>query len=148
MHSVEKYIKFNMTFSNIEKELQKYKNSSLTEYGLRSTHLLCMVRLKDSGGMTPTELAESCSVNKALISRVTADLFERGYIEFTADSADKKYRKKMALSNEGERITEEIIQKITHAVSAVSGNISARKLAVFYDVLFTIEKNIENLSKK
>ena len=147
MLSVEKYLKFNSIISNIEKELQKYKNSNLAEYNLRSTHMQCMILLSKSNGMTAMELVDSCAVNKALVSRVTSDLFERGYIEFTPDSADRKYRKKMVLTEEGSRITEEIIAKITGAVTAVSGNISERKLAIFYDVLFTFEKNIENLSK-
>jgi len=147
MHSVEKYIRFNLTVSNIEKALQKYKNSNLTEYNLRSTHMLCLISLKDGGGLTAMDLAEVCSVNKALISRMTADLFEMGYIEYTADSADKKYKKKMILTEDGRSVTEEIIGKITKAVDAVSGNIPDFKLAVFYDVLFTIEKNLTNLAE-
>jgi len=147
MRSVEKYIKFNLTVSNIEKALQKYKNCNLTEYNLRSTHMLCLIRLRDSEGMTAVDLAEACAVNKALISRITSDLFERGYIEYTADSADKKYRKRIALTADGCSVTDEIIQKITSTVEAVSGGISEARLAVFYDVLFTIEKNLTNLAE-
>lgn len=146
MLSVEKYIKFSSIVSNIEKELQKYKNTNLEEYNLRSTHMQCLISLNDSDGMTAVDLADACAVNKAMISRVASDLLERGYIGFTPDSADKKYRKKMALTEEGKRVVDEIIAKIRHAVTAVSGNIPEEALSVFYDVLFTIEDNIEKLS--
>lgn len=147
MLSVEKYIRFNLTVSNIEKALQKYKNSNLAEYNLRSTHMLCLVSLKYGEAMTAADLADVCAVNKALISRVTADLFDMGYIEYTADSINKKYKKKITLTESGLNVTDEIAEKITSAVTSVSGQISETRLAVFYDVLFTIEKNLTNLAK-
>ena len=82
-----------------------------------------------------------------LLSRVTADLFDMGYIEYTADSINKKYKKKITLTESGLNVTDEIVEKITSAVTSVSGQISETRLAVFYDVLFTIEKNLTNLAK-
>ena len=124
MLSVEKYIRFNLAIANVEKALQKYKNSNLAEYNLRSTHMLCLISLKYGEAMTAADLADVCAVNKALISRTTADLFEMGYIEYTADSAERKYKKKITLTESGQHVTDEIVEKITNAVASVSGNIS------------------------
>ena len=109
--------------------------------------MLCLVSLKYGEAMTAADLADVCAVNKALISRVTADLFDMGYIEYTADSVNKKYKKKITLTESGLNVTDEIVEKITSAVTSVSGQISETRLAVFYDVLFTIEKNLTNLAK-
>lgn len=148
MLSVEKYIRFNLIISSLEKSLQKYKNSNMTEYDLRSTHILCLISLKNSKGLTAAELIDTCSVNKALISRITADLFKRGYIEYTPDSADKKYKKRMVLTDEGRAVTDDIERKINRAVDFVSGTIPDEKLETFYEVLTTIETNITSLAKQ
>ena len=108
--------------------------------------MLCLISLKYGEAMTAADLADVCAVNKALISRTTADLFEMGYIEYTADSAERKYKKKITLTESGQHVTDEIVEKITNAVASVSGNISETRLAVFYDVLFTIERNLTKLA--
>ena len=81
--SGERYVRFCMAVEQMAKTLQKYKNEKLAAFGLRSMHLMFMFQLHQSeDGLTGTELAAICSVDKAFISRVTGELISLGYVEY------------------------------------------------------------------
>ena len=74
-------------------------------------------------------------------SRVLAELRERGYV--AAAGPEGRYKKRYALTPEGQGITAEIQAAILEINRFVSDGILPEDLAVFYRTLRTITENLE-----
>ena len=137
----DRYITFSITIEQIAKNLQKLKNERMAMFGLRSVHVTCLVRLgQDNKGLTGAELAECCEVDKSLISRVIGELEEKGYVYY--EVCDKKYRRKIFLTESGMHVLEEVRSILFDAVDAVRGDASDEDVETFYRVLNYFDRNI------
>ena len=71
----ERFQTFSGLISRAEKALQRAKAENVRGYGLRSVHVSCLLALYEhEEGLTGTELAAVCGVDRAQISRVAAEL--------------------------------------------------------------------------
>lgn len=141
------FIRFSLATETILKNIQKYKNEKLEKFGLRGMHLMYMYCLdKAPGGMTPAELTKVCGVDKAFISRVTAELKQRGYVlygeEGCTDPDHQKYKKHIRLTPAGKNIMAHVNEMITHAVSTMTSGITRDQLETFYLVLSRLDGNL------
>lgn len=142
----ERYVKFCMAVEQMAKTLQKYKNEKLAVFGLRSMHLMFMFQLNQAEeGLTGTELAVNCSVDKAFISRVTGELSELGYIEYR-NKTGTKYKNKLILTEKGREVMEKVSEIIDTTIAAVSKEITTAEFDIFYKVLGTVNSNLERFS--
>ncbi|MBR2908028.1 MAG: MarR family transcriptional regulator [Clostridia bacterium] len=142
--SEDRYITFSISIEQIAKNLQRLKNERMAAFGLRSVHVTCLVRLGQSPkGMTGADLAETCGVDKSLISRVIGELEEKGYICY--EKSNKKYRRKIFLTDSGFLVLGEVQKLVEEAVGAVRGDVSDRDLECFYRVLNYFDRNICSL---
>lgn len=141
---MERFTAFTVNLANVERNLQKIKSKKMAEYGLRSTHLMCMIKIyTTNGGLTPTELARVCAIDKAFVSRISADLVERGLIEFDKNITDgRKYKNKYVLTDSGVKILDEITNIINDVISGIDSDITQEELKCFYKVLDTINSTI------
>ena len=81
MNETEKFYEFTGLVSRVGKALRRAQEKYTRDFGLRSVHVSCLLRLLDApGGLSATELSERCGVDRAQISRVSADLAERGLV--------------------------------------------------------------------
>ncbi|MBE6569263.1 MAG: winged helix-turn-helix transcriptional regulator [Ruminococcaceae bacterium] len=139
----ERFARFCFAIDKVAKNLQKYKNEHLEKFGLRSMHLMYLVSLGHTPeGMTATELAQSCSVDKAFISRLTGDLCDAGYVEYKTKKSTK-YNNKLILTETGHRIMTEIQKIIDDSVQHIIGDIPETHLTIFYSVLTRIADHLE-----
>jgi len=114
----------------------------MDSYGLGSAHTLCMCIMRNySEGITKTELAVLCGVDKAQISRLIGELLKKEYVSTTAP--EKSYRQKYKLTAKGESVSAEIEKIVVDINSYVSGDISPEELEVFYS---TFEKICHRLA--
>lgn len=150
--SYDRFVRFSIATDTILKNIQKYKNEKLEAFGLRSMHLMYLYCLdKESGGMTPVELAKKCSVDKAFISRVTTELRKLGYVNYDSDMQNDekkdsaKYKKRLLLTDEGKRIMTSINEMVTDAVEKVTSGVTREQLDTFYFVLSKFDENIDGL---
>lgn len=145
---MERFTAFTVNLSNIERDLHKIKSKKMAEYGLRATHLMCMVQIFcHEDGLSPTELARTCAIDKAFVSRITADLIDRNFIKFNEKYNDgRKYRLKYVLTDDGISVMQEINEVVDKLIAEVYGQVSAEELACFYKVLDTINSSINVLS--
>ncbi len=144
--SGERYVRFCMAVEHMAKALQKYKNEKLAVFGLRSMHLMFMVQLNQADdGLTGTELAANCSVDKAFISRVTGELSELGYVEYR-NKVGTRYKNKLILTEKGRAVMAEVSEMIDSTISAVSSELTAEQFDTFYEVLGTVNRNLEQYS--
>jgi len=143
----DRYIKFSLTVEQLAKNLQKLKNARMAEFGLRSVHVTCIVRLGQTvEGLTSAQLSEACDVDKSLVSRVIGELQEKGFV--TYEVCDKIYRRRIQLTESGMEVFYSLRHIIYEAVDAVRGTISDRDVEVFYSVLNYFDRNICELIKE
>lgn len=146
------FIRFSLATDTILKNIQKYKNEQLSAYGLRSMHLMFLYRLdKAEDGMTPGELAQSCSVDKAFISRITTELKNLGYVDYSAERPSfgrLRYKKRLSLTEAGRHVMEAVNTKVCEAVDKISEGISPEQLETFYTVLALMDSNLLALAEE
>ena len=112
------------------------------EYGLSGTYTLCLRQLYASPeGITRTQLAHRCGVDRAQITRVIGELIEKELVEELGNGAN--YRKKCILSDKGRALTADINALVTKINTFVSGNISKERLELFYETLNEICENLK-----
>ncbi len=143
----DRFIRFSLTMDTVLKKIQRYKNDHLVEYGLRSMHLMPMYCLfREPAGLTAGELAKSCSVDKAFISRITGDLRKLGYVEYSPDSENVQYKKHLLLTERGMTVMHSVDRMIREAVERITHGLSSEDLHTFYGVLAAFDSNLISLS--
>ena len=139
---------FTLTLSNILKSIKKIKDKRMNSYGLRSSHVMVLYLLgRAPQGMTPVELAESGSVDKALISRIINELTEKGLV-ITKQAEGRRYKIGLVLTPDGQKIAEYIASVVSEMQQKVSGNIPAEDMETFYRVLFTLQDNFQAIAEQ
>ena len=139
----DRFIRFSITMDTVLKKIQKYKNEQLTAYGLRSMHLMPMYCLfREPDGLTAVELAKKCSVDKAFISRITGDLRELGYIDFTEQNTTAQYKKHLSLTDTGKKVMLGVNDLIGKAVELITQGIPEEEIRTFYRVLHSFDNNL------
>ena len=133
---------FNGMICYAVKHMERLKAEGMSEYGLSGTHTLCMRQLfQASEGLTRTELAQSCGVDRAQITRVIGELLAKGFVEERGGASN--YRKKCALTEKGKEVTADINDRVERIIRFVSGSIPPERLAIFYETLGEICDNLE-----
>ena len=100
---------FSPAVLQLVKTVQAMKSRKMAEYGLKGTNAHCLCAIYDSGevGLTATELARHCEIDKAQVSRCMAELGEKGFV-FRDEQEGKQYRQKYRLTPEGEKAAADI----------------------------------------
>lgn len=143
----ERFESFSSLIGNTWKNLNRLKNKKMAVYGLGSAHTICMRHLYGQPqGLTKTELARLCEVDKAQISRVTGILIEKGYA--ACIGTGKSYNRRLILTQKGEDTTREINRIVTEINNYVSGDIPEEDLRAFYRTLETICENLRKAEEK
>lgn len=142
---MERFTAFTINLSNIERSLHKAKGKKMAQYGLRATHLMCMIQIDQSeDGLTPTEISKTCAIDKAFVSRITSDLMDQEFIKINDKFNDgRKYRQKYVLTEKGYGLMAEIREIIDRVVANISGTVTDDELKCFYKVLDVINSNID-----
>ncbi len=138
-----------VSLDNINKCINKVKNIKISEFGIRSSHFDCMMHIDLSAdGLTPTEISKDCGVDKAFVSRTTADLIKGGFIQTNQKFNDgRKYRNKYILTEKGKEVIKETKALIEKYFSDVSGKISEYEMKCFWRVMLTINETVNKKSK-
>lgn len=130
----DRFEDFSTLICSALKSLQRIKNRGMEPYGLGSTHTICLKKLHSvPKGLTRTELAALCEIDKAQISRLVGELIDKGYAY--EESGGKGYRKKILLTESGKNVANEIDEKVRRVLCYVSGDIPAEDLDVMYRTL-------------
>ena len=134
-----------LALDRIAKNTKRVIDSILEHHGLRSTHASCFFRICETeGGLTSTELAEACGVDKAFISRITAELTSSGYIMKDPSSKGIVYKRKFILTDKGAKTYNALIKELSDIFDKASITVSREKLAVFDEIMNLLDDNIIN----
>lgn len=138
-----RFLVFHQSFDSILKNIKKKEMSYMSEYGLRSVHMGCLLRIKHSErGMTITELSRESNTDKALISRVIKELTLDGFVTTKTAGEDKSYRKKYYLTEKSENVVSDIDEDIGSYMAQARVGISDADMLKFYETLAVLTKNI------
>lgn len=138
-----RFLMFYQSFDSVLKDIKKKETSYMSEYGLRSVHMGCLLRIKQNGGgMTVTELAKASNTDKALISRTIKELATDGFVTVTGKEDVKSYNKKYCLTEKSEKITSYIDEDIGAYMAKARADIPEEDMKTFYEVLASLTKNI------
>ena len=134
-----------ISLENINKCITKIKSIKISEFGIRSAHFNCLMRIDlSSEGLTPTELSKDCGVDKAFVSRTTADLMNGGFIQINQKFNDgRKYRNKYILTEKGKEVIKETKALIEKYFMDISDKISEYDMKCFLRVIFAISESVE-----
>ena len=139
----ERFLIFYQSFESVLKNIKKKEKSYMSEYGLRSVHMGCLLRIKQSEkGMTVTQLAKVSNTDKALISRVIKELTQDGFVSTKTAGEDKNYNKKYRLTEKGEKIATDINEDMGSYMARARVGVSEEEMLRFYETLALLSKNI------
>ena len=133
-----------VSFESINKCVNRIKSSKISKYGLRPSHFDCMVHIDLSeDGLTSTEISKECKVDKAFVSRTTADLMEGGFIELNQKFNDgRKYRVKYILTEKGKNVLLETRALIDEFFADMIGVVSEEEMKCFWKVIKALNETI------
>ncbi len=139
--------KFMTLVIGASRSVTRLKARYMNEYGLGSTHTMCIRQLYfASAGLTRTQLAERCELDKAQVSRIVGELAERGCI--VEGQAKSNYKRKIMLTDDGRRIAEDINQIVLRINQFVSGTLTDEEISTFYRVFGQICENLKTAEEK
>ena len=142
----DRFILFSTFLNDAQKSLARIKHKKMDSFGLGSAHTLCMCLLEERPqGVTKSELARLCGVDKAQISRVVSDILEKNYASIS--NPECNYRQKYVLTEEGRAIAVEMRKLILEINTFVSENIPADQIDNFYDTFKVICSNLKKAEK-
>ena len=142
----DRFEKFTVLISKINRSIRRIKNQEMADYGLRSPHISCLYYLYSSGGLTATELCERCEEDKATISRALDYLETNGYITCESRSA-KRYKSRILLTERGQEISEEISEKVRLVLDEVGVGLTEEERISFYRSLTLISDGLERCAE-
>ena len=138
-----RFLIFYQSFERVVKDIKKKEQSYMSEYGLRSVHMGCLLRIKQSEkGMTITQLAKASNTDKALISRVIKELSAQGFVTTKTAGEDKSYNKKYYLTEKSEKIATDINEDIGEYMAKARVGIPEEDMLKFYETLALLSQNI------
>ena len=139
MRQEDRFVRFQNLIYNASKSLLHIKTVGMEEYGLASAHASCLWSLNGrDDGMTRTELARACAVDKAQISRLICELSEMGYV--LEASKGKGYRKKILLTEEGRQVAKSVDHKVQLVLAYIDQEIPEERIGDMYETLAKICK--------
>lgn len=143
---MENFSSIALYLANINRCFNKLKSIIISKFGIRQAHFNCMMYIDLSpDGLTPTEISRDCGVDKAFVSRTTADLMNGGFIQTNQKFNDgRKYRNKYVLTEKGKEVIRETKATIEKYFSKISEKISEYEMKCFWRVIMAINETADN----
>ena len=144
-----RFEQFSFVISGIYREIQKIERDEMIKHGYRGAFAVYFATLKRyEEGLTSAEICELCDKDKAAVSRIIAEMEEKGLAE-RAKSSPRGYRAKIVLTEKGKEIADFVEKRAMSAVGAVSGEMMTETQREFlYATLDTIYKNLRKVSRE
>lgn len=140
----ERFAKFTMTLSRMNRNIQKLKTDGMGQFGLKAVDTLCLYQLSEGGELTFSQLVQCCDVDAALVSRTLSALVKNGMVEKTG--LPGKYNASYQLTDMGTDCWRKICPIITEIQERADEGIDPEDLEVFYRVLDQLNTNFELLN--
>ena len=142
---LNRFARFSLAISEIDRCRHKLAAEEMAEYGLNSAHAVYLNALYDyDQGITASKLGELCCKNKADVSRMVAILEKQGLVRKEGVTGNL-YRAKLLLTDEGRKAAEHVQARAALAVELAGAGLSDTDRDVFYRCLELITANLQKL---
>jgi DNA-binding MarR family transcriptional regulator len=119
----------------------------MAAYGLKGTNVVCLCCiLLSEDGLTATQLAAACRIDKAQVSRAMTELVKRGLV-FRDDMNGHRYKQKYCLTDAGVLAATDIAETTREIRKVLYRGIDEKDLQTFREVLDRMCANLEGLEK-
>ncbi len=140
-----RFEKFVTLIDGIHKSVSKIRLMVAPMLGVKSVHVFWIYELlHHPEGLTATEIATACSIDRSLVSREITLLKKAGYVVSTTDENKRGYNARITLTDEGVALAHRITEEAIRFQNAASHGISEQELLVLYT---TLGKLYENFAK-
>lgn len=145
---ISRFEHFSTSISCISRYIQKIERVEMEKYGLKGPHAQCLlVMSRYPEGITATRLCQVCDKDKAAISRMVAELEEKGMIRRT-DPKGQRYRAVLQLTPEGEAAAAHVDARARCAVEEASTGMTDEQRSIMYGALDLIAENLEAICSR
>lgn len=142
---VSRFEHFSSSISCIYRYIQRIERTEMEKYGLKGPYAQCLLAMRRyPEGITAARLCEVCDKDKAAISRMVAELDEKGMI-FRGDERGNRYRMQLKLTALGEAAADHVEQRAKLAVEEASTGMTEDQRATLYAVLDLIAGNLQTI---
>lgn len=143
---IERFERFSLALFNILRYWNKIAGEEMKKHGLKGPYAFYLVTMsRYEGEITAARLCETCSKDKADVSRAINAMEKKGFVKRVGENS---YRAKLILTDEGKRVAKEISDRATLAVEMAGKGLSEEKRAFFYEALGIISSNLKKISKE
>lgn len=145
----ERFFNFTRLIDGIHKDVLKIRLDYAPAFGVKSVHIFWLYDLlAHPEGLSATELAASSQIDRSLISREIAVLKKQGLIQTAAVEGKRSYNAKLTLTESGIAAAKRITEIGVYFQNRVSAGIDEKKLAIFYDALEKMYRNLEAITSE
>ena len=136
--------------SALGKEIQRIKTAEAKRLGFRGSDVMCLYYLvKNSEGLTASELARMVDVSRAAMSRTIAHLAEDGFVEVgdTEEGDASRYRAPVRLTDKGIEAARPLDDIIHRVLDEAGGELAMRQRLQMYDSLNHILERLRTFAR-
>ncbi len=145
---LSRYEQFSFIVSGINRHIQKLEHDEMVKHGCKGAYAQYLVAMRHyPQGVTAAQLSEICDKDKAAVSRIVAEMIDKGLIVRKAAS-ETMYRAKLTLSAEGEKVAEYIVNRASAAIEAMGDELSDEQRITLYKTLDTISHKLYTLTRE
>jgi len=142
---VSRFEHFSASISGIYRYIQKIERTEMEKYGLKGAHAQCLLTMaRYPEGITAARLCEVCDRDKAAISRMMAELEEKGMV-VREHAGASRYRMPLKLTELGEEAADHVEQRAKLAVEEAGSGMTDEQRATLYAVLDLIAGNLQTI---
>lgn len=140
---ISRFEHFSSSILCIYRYIQKIERVEMEKYGLKGPHAQCLLTMKRyPDGITAARLCEACEKDKAAVSRMVAELEEKGLLVRDAVGGIR-YRALLKLTELGQAAADHVEQRARLAVEEASTGMTDQQRVTMYAALDLIADNLQ-----
>lgn len=143
---LERFEQFTALISSIERSIQKLERDEMIRCGGKGAYAQYLVLFsREPEGLTLQELCDRSDRDKAAVSRMLAEMTEKGLVR--PMEADRIYRQRYGLTELGLQTCRFVEQRAVAAVTGADSGLDQAQRAVFYGTLERIAANLDRMTR-
>ena len=146
---INRFEQFSQVISGIHRYIQKLQRNEMVKRGYKGAfaqYLVTLNRIEE--GLTSKELCEVCDKDKAAVSRIIAEMEEKGLVQ-RPKKAVRGYRSKITLTEEGKKTADYFYERSRLAVQSLSdSSITDEQKENFYLTLNMIYEQLRKVREE
>ena len=143
-----RFSKFILLIDSVYKGINGVKVDFVSSFGVKSVCMLWLYELSlHPKGLTASELADSRSIDRSLVSREITALKNDGYVTVLNRSGKRGYNAPIVLTEKGKEVARLIEEHGMILQNEINAGINEEELATFYSVLEKIDENFKEIKK-